>query len=128
MHALFQDFGQNLTELMCSQSSSFFVDITTSTTTATTTIPVLLLISLSLSIGFLVFVVHLTYREAQNVKLYEKRLSELEREMLPTTNMILGRASTSRHNSQSWHQTFGDEEDFGDLYETMPPQYRNRHV
>ncbi len=123
MHPLFQDLGQNLTELMCSQSSSFFVDITT-----TTTIPVILLILLSLSVGFLVFVVHLTYREAQNVKLYEKRLSELEREMLPTTNMILGRAATSRHNSQSWHQTFGDEEDFGDLYETMPPQYRNRHV
>ena len=113
---------------MCSQSSPFLVDITTTTTaTATITTSTILLILVALSIGFLFFVVHLTYREAQNVKLYEKRLSELERELLPTTNMILGRA-TSRHNSQSWHQTFAEEEDFGDLYETMPPQYRNRHL
>ena len=54
-------------------------------------------------VGFLLIVTLLTFRDARNVKIYETRVGELEREMIPTSNLILGRMS--RHNSNVFTTT-----------------------
>ena len=76
-------------------------------------------------IAFLALATFVTLRDARNVKIYQRRIGRLERDLIPASNLLLGQVS--RHNSTSWSlpSPRDDVENFDELYETMPSQYRH---
>jgi hypothetical protein len=92
---------------------------------SSTTAIVFLTIVYIVCVAFLAIVARVTLRDARNVKIYESRIGQLERDLIPTSNLVLGQVS--RHNSTSWPPPMprDDLENFEDLYETMPSQYRH---